>query len=791
MELFLSWVVFPVVLGLLALGCGLLLERIAGKRLAGAVLLPAGLAVVIVVGLFATLSGATADLAAPLAVALAAAGFGLTTRLRERAVDWWALAAGVAAYAAYAAPTVLSGEATFAGYIKLDDTASFLGMTDRVMEHGRSLDGLAISSYHRMLDVNLVHGYPVGSFMPLGLGSELVGEDPAWLFQPAMAFSAAMLALVLYALLGPLVERRWLRALAAWGAAQPALLFAFSLWGGIKELAAAAMLPLVAALVAEVVRRPGGARALLPAAVATAALLGVLSIGGGLWLAPILIPALVLLWVREGLWATARAAAVFAVLTALLAIPSLSAAGEFLRPANEASFRSETDLGNLIRPLALVQVFGIWPTGDFRVNPDDLLATRVLIGLAALVAVYGLVVAWMRRAEGLLLFAAGSLVGGAVVVALGSPWLDSKALATASPAVVLAALGGLAVLFEQRWRAAAVLVGAGLLGGVLWSNVLAYREVWLAPRGQLAELERIGERFAGAGPALMTEYQPYGVRHFLRNLDAEGASELRYRPVPLRDGRILGKSEYVDLDQFRLPDLFVYRTLVLRRAPAASRPPAPYRLAWRGRWYDVWQRRDPAAPEVIDHLPLGDLLRPGDPAPCDQVLALARRAAEVDGRIAAAVAGETVAAGLEGPFRPASWSTAVGLPGIVLPADGTLATSVTAPAPGSYEVWVGGSSRGRLEASVDGRRVGSSGGAELNNTGQYIPLGRVPLGRGPHRLALRYGAGDLGPGGGGPPFPLGPLILATGAAPRLVVLEPSQARSLCGRRLDWVEAVRP
>ena len=35
---------------------------------------------------------------------------------------------------------------------------------------------------------------------------------------------------------------------------------------------------------------------------------------------------------------------------------------------------------------------------------------------------------------------------------------------------------------------------------------------------------------------------------------------------------------------------FAYRTLVLRRSPVQSRPPAPYRLVWAGESYEVWQR---------------------------------------------------------------------------------------------------------------------------------------------------------------------------------------------------------
>ena len=131
---------------------------------------------------------------------------------------------------------------------------------------------------------------------------------------------------------------------------------------------------------------------------------------------------------------------------------------------------------------------------------------------------------------------------------------------------------------------------AALVGGVAWSNGLALGEASLAPRGALRELETIGNTFAGQGPALMTDYQPYGVRHFLRRLDAEGASELRRRPVPLRDGRLLGKGEYADLAAFASDAVLVYRTLVLRRDLPFSRPPADYRLVWRGRVYEVWQR---------------------------------------------------------------------------------------------------------------------------------------------------------------------------------------------------------
>ena len=63
MTLIVAWVVFPLVLAVLALGCGLLLQRVSGVELRGALLLPCGLAVIVVTAGLATITDATAQLA--------------------------------------------------------------------------------------------------------------------------------------------------------------------------------------------------------------------------------------------------------------------------------------------------------------------------------------------------------------------------------------------------------------------------------------------------------------------------------------------------------------------------------------------------------------------------------------------------------------------------------------------------------------------------------------------------------------------------------------------------------
>lgn len=579
MTLLLPWIGFPLALGAVALGCAFALQRAAGRRIPGPLLLPAGLVVISVVASFTTWSGRAAQLTVPVLAGLAALGFGLGVRELRR-VDPFAVGCAIVAFLAVGAPVLASGEPTFTGYVKLDDTATFLALTDRVLEHGRDLDGLEPSSYEATLAVNLANGYPTGALLPLGVGARLVGTDPAWVFQPYLAFLAAMLALALYALVGTMVHSRPWSAFVAALASQSALLYGFALWGGVKELYAAAALALVAATVPLV--RTEARSGLLPGTAAAATVLAS-SPGALVWLLP---PSITLLvWVR----ARSRAAAVACVTAVALALPALAAASRFLRADNRSSFRDNGELGNLIGPLDPAQLLGIWPTTDFRVEPGDMRTTAVVLGVTLAVAAIGLLFALQRRAVALLAYVASCAVGALAYSALGSPWLEAKAFAVASPGVLLLALVGATKLLEGR-RIIALLALATIAGGVFASNALAYREARLAPHAQLVELEKIGRTFAGEGPALMTEYQPYGVRHFLRDLDAEGASELRRRPVPLRDGRVLGKAEVADISAFAPEAVLVYRTLVLLRSAAGGRPPAAYRLVWSGRFYDVWQR---------------------------------------------------------------------------------------------------------------------------------------------------------------------------------------------------------
>lgn len=781
-----SWLLFPAVLLAVLMGCGLLVRGLVDRPVAGALVPGMGFALVTCVGLLTTASDETAELTTPVIVALAVAGY-----LGAWPFDWrgWraalpAATAGVAVFLVYGAPIIMSGDATFAGYIKLDDTATWLALTDRVMEHGRSLEGLAPSTYEATLAFNLGGSYPVGAFLALGVGSELVPTDTAWTIQPYMSVLAGVLAATMVEVARPLVSSAWLRAAAAFVAAQSSILVGFVLWGGVKEIVAALLIAVGAALVPPAMKRGSGASSVVPLALVAAGLLAVLTYGGALWLLSVLVVPLVLLWVRA--YGSARGFLVFAAITAAILVP-LAVAGKLVPPADSPLWSAD-EKGNLLGSLSVFQIFGIWPVGDFRLRPDEAVVTAILIALAAAAAVTSVATAMRRRAVGLLLYWGSAVVGAVVLFVFGSPWVDAKAIAMASPAIALAASLGIAILFERGLRTEACIAGLLIAGGVFVSNYMGYRDVNLAPRDQLAELEAIGQDHAGEGPALMTEYNPYGARHFLRHLDAEGASELRRSQVPLTTGEVLEKGAWADTDAFALSSLYPFRTLVLRRSPAQSRPPLPYTLLGSGRYYDVWQRPEGAPPQGLELMPLGSETDPVGRVRCSEIEQLASLAGK-DGALAYVERIPNVVVPARNLDHPESWSG--GTESFLVPREtGTASASVDLPQASHWTIWLGGSVRGRMEARVDGEEVGSAR-AFLNYRGMYVPLGSADLPAGQHTVEIAYSGTDLHPGSGGDEPPIGPLILEAGrpGGQPVSLLPADQGARLCGQAADWVQAV--
>ena len=375
----------------------------------------------------------------------------------------------------------------------------------------------------------------------------------------------------------------------------------YSLWSGIKEVAAASLIALVCASLAATIGRWQSIRPTLPSCARGRGACSRSSARRERSGSCSRRSSCSRSWSPRGLRPSARIAAALAGAIALLSIPSIAIGRSFINSATGG--RDHVEHGGRQPRAPAGRAAGLrhlagdrLPRSSARRPGRPTFSSPSCSPGSSRVSCSR----WRRRALGMPLYLATGAGGFILVLALdrvglGSPWLNGKAMAEASPALVGAGVAGAAALFETR----APDRGLGdrrrdRRSACCGRTACRTRTRGSRRAGRMAELQSIGHRFAGQGPALMTDVEPYGVRHFLRNLDPEGASDRRRRLIPLLDGQGLAKGTYADLDQFQLGGILVYRTLVLARSPSESRPPSIYRLVRRGRCYDVWQRPDPA-----------------------------------------------------------------------------------------------------------------------------------------------------------------------------------------------------
>ena len=316
------WLAYPLILLALAYGAGELVQLAAGRTLRGAIRVPCGLALVIAVMDLCTRTTSTATLAVPAVVLIGVAGLALSARRawRTPAGRWFAglrpgpgAVAALAAFAVYAAPVVLSGHATWLGYNVLNDSSIWLAIVDQALAHGRTISDLQPSTYSAILSGYLTVGYPIGAFLPLGIGHALLGQDLAWLMDPWMAFTASMLALAIYGLARRAAPQAqpWLAAIIAALSASSTLLYGYYLWGGIKELVGAVLVATAAVAAPLPLEGERRARAAIPLGIVVWALIAALSPGGLIWIGPGGLLAVALFALRRRLpsWRAGHAAA--------------------------------------------------------------------------------------------------------------------------------------------------------------------------------------------------------------------------------------------------------------------------------------------------------------------------------------------------------------------------------------------------------------------------------------------------------------------------------------------------
>jgi hypothetical protein len=792
---------YPCVLVALCLGAGLLVDRCSGSFLAAPLVLIVGAVGLIAVSQLTTLSHWLAPATPYVMVAVALAGFGLGReramgllgRMRRRPLP---VAMSVLAYLIALAPVLAAGRTSFSSYMALADSAVHMLGADYLIRHGQHYTNLDLrNSYGQFVNDYYNTSYPSGADTLFGGSSFLLRLPLIWAFQPFNAFmlsSAVGPAWLLARRMG--LQGTW-AALAALTAVTPALVYAYELFGSVKEITALPMILALGCLVAT--HREwlsGPPRRALPFALLLAGGVSALGVAFGAWaLVAAAVPGTVLaadMLVRRAPARRTLTLVLAAALTLLVAAwPTWDQLGGSLKVAQDIA--STSNPGNLSSPLRAIQVFGVWLGGSYKLAPKGaaLAATHGLVALALIAAVLGAAHLLRRRAYALAGWLALTLLAWLLVTESATTWASAKTLMLTSPAVVLLAWGGVAALRSLGPPVIAIssaaLLALALTGGALASDAMQYHASNLAPTARYDELATIDSRFAGQGPTLFTDFDEWSL-YELRHMDV-GGPDFVYPPSTLAVAAV-GYGDPVDLDRIDPAALRAYPLILTRRDPAASRPPSAYRLVWQGSYYQVWRRSPHVAP-ALAHVALAGA--PG--AQCQRIEHVAGAFAHHARRLIAAEPPQLVTVSLAHAAHPPGWGHE--RHGLVMKRPGRLYAAFTVPTSGLWDVWVQGQIMPTVELTVDGRQIASVGGQLDGNSLVTSPGPPIPvrLSSGAHRLTLTRPGLNLAPGDGGSAV-LHAILLTPAATPSAGVLRavPLPAwRTLCGRSYEWIEPVGP
>ena len=146
-----------------------------------------------------------------------------------------------------------------------------------------------------------------------------------------------------------------------------------------------------------------------------------------------------------GLRAAAPTALVALGVLVVLALPE---AGRMVDFANFETFNpAGSGLGNLFNRLSPLEALGIWPSGDFRVEPGDGAIPAAVFYLGALVAAaalaFGLLCAVRDRERAIPAALGAALLLWLYSLVAGTPYQEAKALVLVAPLAMLIAVAGL------------------------------------------------------------------------------------------------------------------------------------------------------------------------------------------------------------------------------------------------------------------------------------------------------------------------------------------------------------
>lgn len=800
-EMIVVWVVVPLLLALLCYGLGLALTLIMRTPTNFTLTTIIGFLLMGILGSITTNSTVTAPYTA-IAFGLIGASGLIVAAIWFRShirFDFLPSVAGLITYVAFSLPIVGYGHPSWAGWIKLDDNSTFLAVTDRLMNVGRTIPVPVTSTFDRVLQtvfapMGAAHfNYPVGTFIPFGVISKLTSVEKAWFYQPYLTFAAALVAMLFVMMLRGRIGNRGLVVIMASISAMASTIYSYVMWGGVKEIVVIIPVVLLAFALFHFMENTHAKEFLIYALIACLGVFVVVGTAGVGYAAPIVFIAIILkLWRKNRryfYYFLGGTGLVVAALMLMLVSGNKTIKNLFIPIIG--------DTGNLTRSLNMVQTMGIWPSQDFRLDPVYKPLTFLLIAIAVVFVCAGIYFSITKSN-----WAIPALIMSCIAVVStsyfwGGIWLTGKAIAVASPIFLLAASIGAYELWievgKERWqgfgryepRIVVVVLAVFVGSGVVVSDIYTYKNVFLAPYSQQDELRNIGKMFAGEGPALMTEYSVYGARYFLRDLGAEAASELRVHVVAMRDGNQVPKGFAADIDLFDPTTIDYYNLLILRTSPNGSRPPLDYNLAWSGQHYQVWKKVNGV--QVRKTLPLGTIFYPGSVPTCTAVKTFLADRTKTE-RIYAAVRNPVYVVDFTAGELPQNWRPLTAYTGgIHFSGAGAFNRNFFVSDTGTYGMWIAGSYPGRLRVLVDGREAYSGRSVFEGNLYLTNPLGNVELSSGYHVLTVIYDSPTF-MSGSDSASEFGPIYFSSQTAGDVKAKQVSISRipELCKQNLDWI-----
>ena len=207
-----------------------------------------------------------------------------------------------------------------------------------------------------------------------------------------------------------------------------------------------------------------------------------------------------------------------------------------------------------------------------------------------------------------------------------------------------------------------------------------------------------------------------------------------------------------------------------------------------GEFYDVWQRVD-GGPRLIEHLSVGGGREPAGKPACTEVKRLAGDAREANGTLRYVERKPAVGFALTDEALPTGWGADPNNPGVVQPAGpGRVERIVSLPSAGRRDLFVEGSDTRPWRVLVDEQVADKDLG--ISYRGGETRLATLNLPAGNHSVTLERGGGSLGAGNAAIGR-IGPVAFVQADVGGLPVseLDPAQRRQLCGKTVDWIEAV--